>query len=256
MVYLTFYARDDVWQVFQGTDDLVKPIGERRDPPRLADFCAGLHANLWICGSQRDGNHWFVEKLSLPGLIVEQTIDLGWRANAIAVAPDEERMVLLRSGTGEEPGLWLWSRPTWKPLTATPDFSSRLAWIDESKIAYENRDRRLNVIDVETEEITTGVPGHWPRAAQRSDQWYAVSGGAVVAFSTSEPGPIEPGPVEGIAFGRVTSLQVTHDGQVFTWTEPRFWFGNKSFVQKRNGRRRRLRQLEDGELAVIGPYEL
>src|SRR4029453_6280926 len=141
---------------------------------------------------------------SLPDLSVEQTVELAWRADAIAVAPDGERIVLLQSGTGEGPRLWLWSKSDSKSLAAAPDLSTRLAWIDESKIAYENRERQLCLIDAETGETTFGLPGHWPRAAQRTDQWYAITGTAAVAFSIHDSGHTKPGRIEGISFGRVT----------------------------------------------------
>jgi hypothetical protein len=261
MGYLTLYARADRWQILGGIGDTAQPVGERGDPPSPADFAAGLTPHLWMCGSNRGESHWFVERLRLPDLVIEEQSDLDGRVGAMAVAPDGERIVVLRRPAGEPPSIWLrsknGSKNEWKALgAAAPDLSSRLAWIDSTRIAYETRERRLGVIDVETGATAIGPAGHWPQAAQRTDRWYAIRGGRPVAFRIADRDLARPEPIDGFTFGRVTSMYVTHDGEAITWTEPRLIFGVKTYVQQRARRWQRLRRLEDGLVAVMGPYEL
>lgn len=259
MDYLTFYGRWDRWQVLRGASDSDEVLGERANPPLLVDLSAAMDPWLWVCVSTPDRDRWWLERLRLPDLCVEETIPLERRTDALACGPDGRRVaVLCTSEDLAGPTLWLGREGGWRSVAATspPDLSSRLAWIGPSKIAYENRERRLTVLDVDSGETTIGIPGRSPAAAQATDRWYAVAGSRAVCFELDDHRLARPLPVDGVSFGRVTALRVTHDGEVFTWKEPRFWFGSKSFTQTRHDTRRRLRHGEEGLVGVIGPYEL
>lgn len=259
MGYLTFYGRTDRWQILPGIGKSSEVVGERTDPPRLADLAAAMDPWLWVCVSSQDRSRWWLERLRLPDLRTEETIPLQGRADALACAPDGRRVAVLGTSEGDAgPTLRIRDEGGWSSVATTspPDLSSRLAWIGPSMIAYENRDRRLSVLDLVSGETAVGSPGRVPAAAQRTDSWYAVSGSRGVRFDLSDRRLATPQPVEGFGFGRVTDLRVTHDGEVFTWKTPRFWFGSKTFVQKRHEPRRRLRRLEDGLVVVMGPYDL
>lgn len=258
MGYLTFYARTDRWQIFRGVGESGELLGARFDAPYLVDVASALDPSLWVCVSCQHRKRWYLERLGLPGLRVEESIELEGRVDALTCAPDGRRLALLESSHDEGPRIRIRGEEGWSlPKTASPpDLSSRLAWLDRSKIAYESRERRLCVVDLDSGEIRVGIPGRSPVAAQRAGRLYAVAGSRAVAFGVEDRELSEPARVEGLRMGRVSSLWVTHDGEVFTWRAPRFWFGTKLYAQARRGRRQRLRRLEDGLTAVLGPYAL
>ena len=58
---------------------------------------------------------------------------------------------------------------------------------------------------------------------------------------------------EGFSFASMSSLRVTQDGRVFTWTEPLVAHRLRAYVQEQGRKRVRVRDIEQGSGAVIGP---
>jgi hypothetical protein len=58
---------------------------------------------------------------------------------------------------------------------------------------------------------------------------------------------------DGFDFGTATTLRVTPDAQVFTWTEPRLLYQSSGYLQRRGDRKTRFRAAERGLGAVVGP---
>jgi len=255
MRHVTLLARTGRWQLLAGAGDGGTVLGERSNAPRLVDVSFAAVPLLWACTKVAAGR-WMVEQLEVPSLCVRQTGEVGWRADAIASSPDGRRVVLLR-GDGQD-GLWLGPQPGWTllPCSTSPDAASRLAWIEERRLAFESAQRRLCTLDLESGDLETGPSGAWPAAAPRSGRWFAISAGHPVALPLSPRGALEPQPLAGFDVAHPTSLRASCDGQVLTWTEPRLWFGIDTYVQSSGQQRTRLGRAGDALVAVGGSYEI
>ncbi len=257
--YFTFYARADTWMLFEGIGIQETLLGQRLNTPELIDFGTTQKPVLWMCYPHESPDRFVVEQVQLPDLSAKHTITVKKRLSAIAVSPDGQQVIILQvpSVSNGIPLLSVWNGQTWRQpdISVTPDISSRLAWFGDHLIAFEATNRRLAVLDLEAETVKIGPTGCWPAAAPIIGQWYAISDSQVAAFDAQPEFRGKGVPIAGFRFGRVTSLRVTLDGQVFSWTEPRFWFGSKAFSQQRNRRRIHFRQPKHGLWVVIGPYE-
>ena len=253
--YLTFYARTDRWQILEGIGETGKVVADRLQPPVLVDFAPLVSPWMWTCVTKGADSLTLIERIRVRTLHVEETHELDRPVQAIACAPDG-RLAFLQYGTTEQTQLRIRSEAEWSVVETVmhPDLSSRLAWIDDSRIAFENVERRLSVIDLDSGRTTVGPPGTFPTAAAGADRWFAIADGEVIAFDLDDRDLERPTPVARLAARRPTSLRVTHDGEVFVWTEPRLVFGTRSMVQRPPGRSHRMRELEDGLTAVMGPY--
>lgn len=259
MEYLTFVSRKGVWQLYQGVGDQGVPVAQGQASLSVQDMSAAAQPWLWLCG-QAGGGRGAVHKLALPDLRGEAITWSGSRVGAVASTADGERAVALElpAAPSQQARLLLWSGDHWQPLrlSAFPDVSSKVAWLDERRIVYESGQRRLVVADVLTGESHAGPRGSWPASASLRGEWYAVVDAQVVVFPSRDPFQDSPTRLAGFDFGHVTTLRVSQDGQVCSWTQPRFLYRSKGYVQRRGERRARFRALDDGIGAVIGPYSL
>jgi len=129
-----------------------------------------------------------------------------------------------------------------------------VAWTGSRQLAYEASDRRLCVIDMASGAHQLGPTGRNPAAALAAREWYAVVGTQAMRFPVTAPFAAEPVPLEGFSVDDPASLRFTHDGNVCTWTEPKVLYESRGYVQAKGGERIRMRALDDGIGAVIGPY--
>jgi hypothetical protein len=111
------------------------------------------------------------------------------------------------------------------------------------------------VIDLASSQTELGPPGSSPTATVEQREWHAVSAGKVLTFPVDRPFDAAPRLLEGFSFGTPSRIRLTNDGEVCTWLEPFFVKQVKGYVQQRDGRRRRLRELNDGFAIVVGPVE-
>ena len=183
----------------------------------------------------------------------------GGRLQAIAVSPDGSRVaaVEIPSELRGVPALWLRDGAGWQrvPTGPQPDISTRLAWLEPSRLAYESADRRLVLLDLQSGQHEVGPVGSCPVAAPDRREWYAIVGGRVMTFAWQRPFASPPAALGGFRLGQVATLRVTRDGQVLAWTEPRLALRTRGYLQFGGRRRVRFRALEQGNGAVIGPYD-
>jgi hypothetical protein len=260
MEYVTFVSEQRSYRVYRGVGGNGRLLKERRDGPPLHDLSAASQPTLWTCSQSSGTEKTVIERLSLPALSSETITWNGGRVGALACAADGQSAMALElpSDIGEQPCLWLWSRAAWKRVESpvVPDISSKLAWLDASRIAYESAARRLVNLDIETGHVESGPPGCCPAAAPKRSEWYAIDDGHVRRFPFERGLSDPPGTLDDLSFGHVTMLRVTHDGEVFTWTEPTLGYSSRGFIQKRGEPRQRFPQIDHGVGAVLGPFEI
>jgi hypothetical protein len=178
---------------------------------------------------------------------------------AVASEPDGEQAVALElpSETGERPRLWWWDGKSWSAVKhpPVPDISSKVAWLDGARIVYESTHRLLTILDLASGYTAIGPSGCSPVAAGGIREWYAIRAGRVVRFPFDDAFGRQPTALDGFDFGEVTTLRVTRDGNVFTWTEPRWGHRSKGYVQERGQSRQRLRVIDEGIGTVMRPVE-
>ena len=258
MAYSTFVSSGYTWRLFSGIGDARTLVLALDGRPVLHDASAAVQPVVWVCGRRPDHAGDVVQRVALPSLRAEELPPAGNRVGAIASSPqgDEAVALTLPTDLGDMPSLRRWHGGTWQdlPSPVAPDISSKVAWIDGHRIAFESAARRLTVLDVDAGTAQSGPPGALPAAAVSAGAFYAAVAERVCRFSTAEPFSTDAQPVDAIAFGTVTSLRVTHDGNVFTWTEPRGLLQSKYFTQERTGQRSRLRDADEGFGIVVGPY--
>jgi hypothetical protein len=255
--YYTFVGRRRSWQLYRGVG--IGKIVERRDGDPIVDVSGADRPILWLASLRADGGGG-LHRVSLPGLDAEGIPWTGGRIGAVASAPDGERAAVLElpDGLDEMPRLLVWRRDGWSSVTTSerPDISSALAWISADRVAYESASRRLSVADVGTGSAdSVGPPGSSPTPVWRHAEWRAISDGSVVAFPSERPFEFPPRQVDGFSFRQPSRVRCSSDGEVCAWTEPWLVKQVRGYVQVRKERRRRLRELEDGLGAVVGPYE-
>ncbi|HEY4281142.1 MAG TPA: hypothetical protein VGM91_23210 [Conexibacter sp.] len=216
--------------------------------PQVHDLCAAVEPVLWLSTQEA------IYRLTLPDLVSAERIPWdGERIGAIACSPDGMRAVVVEHG-GDEPRLQMWDGRSWERIAVRtrPDISSGVAWVGDSRIVYETSERRLLLLDIATGAEREGPAGCCPAAAARIGRWYAIAGGRAVSFGAQDA---DPEPLEGFRMRRPTSLSVTSDGEVCTWTEALELYRVRGYAQRRGGQRRHLPEREHGAAAVIGPYE-
>jgi hypothetical protein len=262
MTYLTFINQRQTWRLYRGIGSDGALLVERSAMPPLHDLSAAEQPVLWV-SSQDTSERQIVQRLTLPDLQNESISWRGGRIGALASAPDGRQAVALSlpDGIDEQPRLWLWNERSWEEVESqmAPGISSKLAWLDHARVVYESFERRLTLLDLNTGRTMSGPPGCCPTVAISRREWYAVSADRVARFPLTESfgnRRVEQATLEGFTFGEVTTLRITHDGQVCTWTEPRPLHRSKGYVQQRGGRRRRFRAIDAGLGAVVGPYDV
>ena len=259
MGYVTFVDLRGKWSLYRGVGDEGEVINDLSGATPLHDLTAAHEPILWVCSQSSGDQETSIQRVKLPALRSEP---LAWnrgRVGAIASAPDGRQAVALElpSDTREQPSLWLWDGNCWNAVKnqVTSDISSKLAWLDGARIAYESVDRRLTVLDLVSGHIEIGPFGCCPAAAGDIREWYALSNGRVVRFPFEQSFNHPPTALDGFSFGDVTTLRVTRDGNVFTWTEPRFGYRSKGYVQQRGRNRKRFRLIDEGIGAVLGQFD-
>ncbi len=260
MEYVTFANQKRTWRLYRGTGRDGEVLAERSDSLSLLDLSAAQQPVLWVCSQPVDNQRSIVQRLILPELRIEPIAWDGGRIGALASAPNGEQALALElpNQPNEQPGLWLWSGHSWTSVDSQviPDISSKLAWLDAARIAYESNSRQVTVLHLDTRGVEVGPPGCCPAAAGEIGEWYAINQGKVLRFPFEEPFRHAPATLDSFKFGHVLTLRVTHDGQVCTWTEPRFLYQSKGYLQARGRSRQRFREIDDGIGAVLGPYPL
>lgn len=258
MDYVTFVSRKRIWSLYRGIGSEGELLAKRDGSPQLIDFSAALQPFLWVCGQQGINQRSFIQRLTLPNLSIESVFWGGGRVGALASSPDAQQVVALELPDllNEKPRLWLWIEPSWNAIEAqeVPDISSRLGWLDGTRIVYESVSRRLIILDLDSGNTDIGPDGSFPAVARNAREWYAISKGSVVHFPFDQPFKQPPTGLCGFGFGHLTTLRVSHDGEVFTWTEPRFMYRSSGYIQQRGKKRTRLRQIDEGIGIVLGPY--
>jgi len=259
MGYVTFVDLRGNWRSYRGAGDAGEVINELNAAIPLHDLAAAHEPVLWVCSQSSSNEKTSVERVMLPGLTREHVPWNGRRVGALASAPDGRQAVALElpSDVGQQPSLWLWDGNSWNAVKhqVIPDISSKLAWLDGSRIVYESIDRRLTILDLISGQVEIGPAGCCPAAAYDLREWYAVSSGRVVRFPFEQSFSHPPAVVDSFNFGNVTTLRVTRDGDVFTWTEPRFGHRSKGYIQQRGQSRKRFRLIDEGIGAVFGPFD-
>jgi hypothetical protein len=120
---------------------------------------------------------------------------------------------------------------------------------------YESVDRQLTILDLVSGHIEIGPSGCCPAAAGDIREWYALSSGRVVRFPFEQSFSHPPTALGGFDFGNATTLRVTRDGNVFTWTMPRWGYRSKGYIQQRGRSRKRFRLIDEGIGAVLGQFD-
>lgn len=259
MEYATFIGRGQTSQVYRGIGADGPLLGELSHAFPLHDFSAAGRALLWVCGYAADGRGTFVERLTLPSMHREQITWRGGRVGALVTNRDGQQAVALElpQDTAGRPALWWWHGSGWiaAPDQVIPDISSRLAWLDGSRVVFESAQRRLCVLDLDGGKTEQGPISYYPAAAADIQQLYAISQGQVVCFPFMHLFDSPPAILHGFSFRHVTTLRVTHCGNVFTWTEPRFIYRSRGYIQRRGHCRMRFQPIDKAVGGVIGPFD-
>jgi hypothetical protein len=254
--YLTFVAANQRWTLRVGVG-IDGPIAAAINGAPVRDLSAPLDRSLWLLLAAASGSGTDIVRLSIPRMETARVAPPPGRLDRLAVTPAGTRIAALElpSGLDDLPRLWLGEHETWRPLSEvpTPDISSHLAWLDQSRLAMESSDRRLCVVNVDSGQSEIGPPGCCMAAATLSGSWYALVDGQVAGLPIQAPFENPRFAPEGFSFASVSSLHVTQDGRVFTWTEPLVAHRLRAYVQEQGRKRMRVRDIEQGSGAVIGP---
>ena len=254
MGYITFIDLKGKWRLYRGTGAEGELIKELDPAMALHDLSAAHGPLLWVCG-QTSGS---IQRVKLDDLSREDVNWTGGRVGAIAGAPDGQRCVALElpSDVGRQTTLQLWNGSSWTIVQTNliPDISSKLAWLDGSKIVYESVERKLTILDLDSGQTEVGPAGCCPAAAAGIREWYAISAGRVLRFPF-EKSFANQTTVDEFNFGNMTTLRVTGDGNVFTWTEPKWGYRSKGYFQERGKPKKRFGILDEAIGAVLGPFD-
>lgn len=255
--YFTFISDREGWRLHRGIGSAQEVLVQRGSAPQVFDLSAARHPVVWLSCSTDGSSPTTIRRVSLPGLEEDEIPWERGRIGSIASSSDGKRGVVLSldEGPGEPPWLWAWDDGGWARIETPqpPDVSSKLAMMDDNRVVYESNSRRLTVLHLITATLDTGPAASFPTVAPGADSMYCIAADGVVRFPLRNPFEDSPSVVEDILFRSPTSLHVTHDGQVFTWTEPRFVHRLRGYVQQRGRARQRLRDIDEGIGAVVGP---
>ena len=259
MDYFTFVAAPPAWRVYHGVGGEGPPLVERQSSARLVDFDAARQPIVWMAGHEDLAERPFVMRL---GLFDLRGDTIPWdhgRLGALACSPDGLRAIALRlpAAANEQVELWRWHGERWDRIDTAirPDISSRVAWLDDRRIAYESSARTLVVLDPDTGHAETGPPGSLPARGGNRD-WIAMSQGRATRFPIDSPFA-HPEVVRDFEIGDAVRLRLSADGAICTWAEATAPMRSTGYIQQRHESRRRFPVLDDGAAlgAVVGPYE-
>lgn len=239
--YVTFVHARGKWSLHPGVGDADEPLATGRLDEQAADVDAATAPAVWLAG--RDSVH----RLDVARGAFDRIPWEGDRLGAITSSPDGDEAIVLDAGAR----LYRWRGEEWEPLEVAPapDVSSKLAWLEGTTLVYESIERVLRRIDLDTRRVAPGVPGSNPAAARSAGDCFAISGGRAVRGTDSVADA-------GFDARNPTTLRVSDDGAVLTWTQPRLLYQSKAFVQERGRPRKRFRALDRGIGGVFGPYDL
>jgi len=258
MGYVTFIARQESWRLHAGIGSNGRLLTRRDKMPALLDLGTARNSVLWACTRQNQSGPTALYRVTLPNLDMESVSWAGHRIGAIASAPDGERAVVLTlpQDETEQPTLWFGNVSSWERISIQPklDISSKIAWLDATRIVCESSQRQLIIFDMKTGSLELGPLGFYPVSASCVQEWYAMSGGRVVRFPFHESFRRSPFGIEGFALNEAATLRVSADGQVFTWTVPLALHRSTGYVQQKGKARQRFRDLDNGAAlgAVVG----
>jgi len=257
--YVTFISQQQAWRLYRGVGSDGPLLKALPDAPLLHDLSAASPPILWVQTQSSGQDKPLIQRVSLPSLTSETIAWNGGRLGAVASSPDGQRAVVLElpSNINEQTRLWLWSGSSWNSVESqiVPDISSKLSWLEASRIVCETNERKISILDLETGSAEIGPSGCCPAAASDIREWYAISHGRVLRFPFEHSFGHPPTTLDDFSFGNVTTLRVTRDGVVFTWTEPKIGYRSKGYIQKRGERRKRFPEIDAGIGAVLGPFE-
>jgi hypothetical protein len=256
--YITVSGQPQAWQLCRGIGRDGELLMQRENEVQLVDLSGAQEPFIWVCGKSIGDQEIVIQRIHLIDLSVERIPWSGSRVGALACAPDGTRAATIElPAEGDlQPRLWLWNGEAWSaiPSERTPDISSKLAWLDDTQLAFESAERRLAILNLRTSHVEVGPPGCCPAAASDIREWYAIANGCAIGFSGERPFGRTTNIGKHFNFGHVTTLRVTRDGKVFSWTEPHSLYRQRGYIQKRGEQRRDFPQLENGVGAVLGPY--
>jgi hypothetical protein len=258
--YFTFIASTDVWRLHRGLSEAGPVVTERHQALPVLDFDAAEVPTIWAIAYSERADRPTLVRVSLVDLTFESIPWTGGRLGAVACSAQGAQVVVLRlpSGIDDRVTLWSWSGGDWSELDTAiaPDISSKLAWLGAGQIVYESHRRQLTVVDLATGRIQSGPEGSLPAASRTDDQWIAFSQGRVQRFSGDQP--FAGSPVTDFEIGEVSTLRLSGDGRVCTWSEPIVPKRSKGYIQERGGHAQRFRAIDDGVArgAVVGPYDV
>jgi hypothetical protein len=239
--YVTFVHAGGKWSLHPGIGVGDEPVATGLLDEQAADVDAATTPVVWLAA--RDSVH----RLDVARGTFERIPWEGGRLGAITSSPDGGRAIVLDAGAR----LHRWTGEAWEllDLAPAPDISSKLAWLEDTTLVYESVERVLRRVDLATRRVAPGMPGSNPAAARSAGECFAISGGRAVRGPDSIADA-------GFDARNPTTLRVSDDGAVLTWTQPRFLYQMKAFVQERGRPRKRLRALDRGIGGVFGPYDL
>lgn len=257
MTYQTFTSVRGVWRVHEGIGAGGRVLAERRNAPGVLDLSAADRDRLWVLLYEGSGSATSVARIGIPGLEVETFEWAGGRLGAIASSSSGDEAVVLEL-PGErvpDPTMHELAGFSWRQIRPSirPDISSKLAWLDGSRIVYESSKRTLVLFDLATGSDHEGPEGRWPASARAAHQWYAIVGTRLGRFASDAPLPAAPDTTHGFDVREPTSIRATADARVLVWTEPRPVKRSKGFVQERGHSKRRFKELDAGIGTVLGP---
>ena len=239
--YVTFLHAAGRWSLYRGIGDDDEPVATGRLDEQAADVDAATAPVVWLAGRGS------VHRLDVTRRTFDRVPWEGGRLGAITSSPDGGQAIVLDAGAH----LHRWTGEAWDVLDVAPapDISSKLAWLEGTTLVYESVERVLRRVDLTTRRVAPGMPGSNPAAARSAGECFAISGGRAVRG-------VAPPTDAGFDARNPTTLRVSDDGAVLTWTQPRFLYQMKGFVQERGRPRRRFRALDRGIGGVFGPYDL
>lgn len=252
--YLTFFAGPEEWRIHQGIGTAGPVLSRRKPVFAVADFSASDQQHFWVCGNEQ------VKCFDFTNLAERPLPAPTGRLTAVAAAPEQVAAVALQAPATHRDSVKILRGDAfgWTPLqlSAAPDISSRLAWIDQQHLAYESAERLLCVHDMKNGEIQKGPPGAAPASGAGTGKWYSIVAGRIVEFPVNDPFAKEGIPVTGYDFDKPQRLWPSHDGAVFTWVEPFRLYRNRGFIQAHGKQAIELRDWSEAPVFVAGPYVL
>lgn len=258
MEYFTFTSNKSVWRLYRGIGTNGDLLTEQTDALPLLNFYPEKNPIIWVWGHRKRDQKTVIQRLRIPDLSIDPIPWIGHRLGALACAPDGKQAVAIElpEQTNEQPRLLRWCCGSWSIVETQiiPDISSQLAWIEGAQIIFESNTRQLTLLNLDSLRTEVGPAGRYPVTASDIREWYAINNGKVLKFPFEKPFRDNPTLLGCFRFGHTITLRLTRNGQVCTWTEPRFLYQSKGYFQKLGQKRKRFCEIDTGIGSVLGPY--